>query len=1133
MYSTFNYTQIPTSLNITYQSSTIITTPATSNTPLTNSTTQTPVTNSTTQAPLTNSTTQTPVTNSATQTPVTDSTTQTPVTNSTTQTPVTNSTTQTPVTISTTQTPSMSPTTAAPTTTATSKPPLTDSTTQTSPYYSTTTTETTSTGLPSASPTTTVQVTTEAVSKQLQKEIESMSNKTNSSQFRDIAKRVTDTFKSITENETEKLSEAFNNMTAKLLEENHSEDEYIGFLTGLSEVNEALETKSPTLNLMPTMLKASTGIMKSKEPGSNFNITLKGVEFVVKKTEENDFDAFYLETKSGSLNIPKEIQETQPGSIITFVGYTDDVKFHGLEDALLSSSAVISIQTNDGEDIKIDDDDVKYKLSLKCEQVKLQKQSSFKPDKTSGKYPFKVKLNRIGLTLVEILKESSIEIWGKINEVPTKNNYHFYYSSLSGQQEPKKVINLQGIDVKQSEEKLHVTVTDQAEGSEICLVVSTGQATDGSIQKRSIPRNLQTKIVSFTPHVYDDGRKNKKPNNDIKTKALETNYNLVLESNLFGTFTSVIEIITPGKLDFDEIFFNLDEKILENPFILAVLLVIFIIYCVLAIFVRHLDKHDRVNWEFLPLVDNVAKDKYLYLLRVYTGIQSPRSFTATPYFLLKGKSGKTDIRILKDGVRKVVFTAMLLSFIFKSPATEEDKYAAALSSDRFKDLSQFPVVPKESLKICPMPNLASEDWQKKKEILQLDYKLFNMFQSLFFRCLYIVLLVILIANESKDGIESMWDWIEKYAVPGIFPLTDSNGKELKLYDQYFLPDKTNRRLGGIRLRQIRMVKVPCHMSKLVKMCIPNYSAEHEDTKDYLPGWKIGAKQKEDEKYITAAFKYTSEEKAGYSFTNYGVQGNYESAGYMIDINERHKKAKSLFKTLRSNTWIDERTRAVIIDISTYNANSGLFTSTKIMIERLSCGRMEPSIRSLSFKFHPFVDPLDYLVFLIIIIVGILCLITLVGVVIAIKKRRMQALREYHTLMNMATVISIVVIQIGFGLRIDALLQIQGKLVKNPERYLPMRMNSQITKKVFQKFDLLVCESISDFEEISWMLLTKYINCYLNMHLRKPGFESFQTKLHGAGDAMKLFQPVFTDMCQIGNQLEVKKINNGGASWTLW
>uniref|UniRef100_A0A0L8HQF0 Death domain-containing protein n=2 Tax=Octopus bimaculoides TaxID=37653 RepID=A0A0L8HQF0_OCTBM len=1354
------------------------------------------------------------------------------------------------------------------------------------------------------------------------------------------------------------------------------------------------------------MLKTSTKIMESKEPGSEFNITLGGMEIVSKKTKENDFDAFNLKTESGSLNIMKEIRETHPESIVTFVGYKDDVKFHGMKkDTLLSSSVFISMQTNDGEALKIDDDDVKYKLTLNCKQVESQKQISLKPDEASGKYLLKVKLNRIGLTFVEISEVNSVEIWGKINEIPTKNNYHFYYSSLNGQQEPIKVIDLEGIDVKQNEEKLHITVTDQAEGSELCLVMSTRQTTDGNIQKRSTPSNLQLKILDFTPQIYDESRKNKKPNDDIKIRSMEDNYNLVLESNLFGTFTSVIGIITPGTLNFDEIFFNLDEKVSENPFVLVVLLVIFIIYCVLAIFIRHLDKHDRRHWEYVPLVDNAAKDEYLYLLRVYTGIQSPRFFTATPYFLLKGKTGKTDIRILKDGVRKnfrsgtmsnfilqtnvhlgplqslkiwhdsegkspnwfltnieikdvttnnwyyfecnnwlafdkgdgliirklkpttgqlfdlfeatktriyrslfddhlyfsivkrpraskftrvqrlssvtailylslvssamffkpdekpsgrvirigslaisskeifvgiigsiimivptsmiiflfktrksrgqqprgdeekkasikerlkgfqfpwwtvyiaylivfasigasafitftysmkwgkelslrwllsvfvnvsgsilfvqplkVVFTAMLLSFIFKSPSTEEDKYETDLCSDRFNDLSQFPVVPKESLKICPMPNLASEDWQKKKEILQLDYKLFNMFQSLFFRCLYIVLLLILIANESvnkcfqqnnsienifhikkfsqKGGIELMWDWIEKYAVPGIFPLTDSNGKELKLYDQYFLPDKTNRRLGGIRLRQIRMVKVPCHMSRIIKMCIPNYSAEHEDTKDYLPGWKIGAKQKEEDKYITAAFKYTSEEKAGYSFIHYGIQGSYKSAGYIIDINERHKKAKSLFEKLRLNTWIDERTRVVTIDISTYNANSGLFTSTKIVIERLSCGRMEPSILSLSFKFHPFVDPLDYLVLLIIIIVGILCLITLAGVVIAIKKRRMQALREYHTLINMATVISILVIQIGFGLRIDALLQIQDKLVKNPdayvsgnlmasrvmvyfaglcacvvvfaikllqplalnyhlflmkasimlslpsiasfsvvlfflmtafaigihitfnnvsiyfidlkstylalfriflamgkfketfgldnimsnmvffiytllvsiillnvcisiindtfsfvksrinslgfeycfdfklnehfwyrmttlfykkkisseEKYLPVRMNSQITKKVFQKFDLLVCESISDFEEISWMLLKKYINCYLDMHLRKPDFESVQTKLHGASDAMKLFQPVFTDLCQIGNQLEVKKICNGGTSWTLW
>ncbi|GAB1601804.1 location of vulva defective 1-like [Argonauta hians] len=1611
-------TTATTSTVSTTPTTTPATTPATSTvsttTPATSTvSTTTPATSTvstTTPATSTVSTT-TPATSTVSTTPTTTPATTPATSTVSTTTPATSTvSTTTPATstVSTTTptTPTVSTTTPA-TSTVSTTPTTTPATTPATSTVSTTTpaTSTVSTTTPATSTVSTTTSTVSTTTPATPTVSDFLRNKSalNVSYFKSLAGKAEDSLLSFSPESAEDLATSVMNVTEAFLEEDQTEVQYMNILEGLSTFNTALSKTSETLTLAPSMLKTSTRLMKVKKPGSEFNISLGDMEIVGKKPEEDDFNSFDLKTNSGTLNVPKVMREKYPSSIIMFFGFKEKVHFPDLKNATISSSVVISLNDDNGKPRFVDDSDVNFGLSLNCKEIEKEKAVLLKPDKTSGKYPMKIPLNNKGLSLIELKSVNSIKVWGKINESPTKYDYHFYYSSY-GSENVTDILR-EGVNVNRK-----------------------GGSEPRRLQKRSSDQEqLGVKLASFIPQVFDNNRKKRKSNQNIETISMDDKYNLVLKSNIFGTFTSVINMITPATLDFDEIFFNLDKKVLENPYVLIVLLVIFVIYCILTIVVRHYDKKDKINWEYVPLVDNVNTDKYLYLAKVHTGLQSSRFFTATPYFRLKGKDSKTNIRILRDGARqnfksgtmsgfiiqtschlghlqslkiwhdcegnspnwflsnieikdlttnqwynfecnnwlafnkgdgliirkltpargqlvdlfeatkiriyrslfdehlyfsivkrprssnftriqrlssltailylslvssamffkpnekipskvvyigifpisskeiyvgiisslvmiiptsliiflfknrkvkntkgdqiikkvslkkkegkkgkkkkeeiekeekvsiikrlkgfrfpwwtvyiayllvfsaigassfitfsysmqwgkelslrwilsiffnvsgsilfvqplKIVATAMILSCIFKSPNTEEDKHDTILDNNQLYDLSKFSALPKEPLKICPMPNLTTPDWQKKKEILQLDSKLFNVFQSLFFQVFYLVLVLLLIANESVNqcflqnksiekmfylnslsrtgGIDSMWDWIEAYAIPGIFPSSETNGKELKIYDQYFLLDKANRRLGGVRLRQKRMLKVPCQMSRLVNICIPNYSEEYEDTKDYSPGWKVGTTQKMKDEYVVSAFKYTPREKTGYSSSEYGIQGEFNSAGYLIDLNERHNRAKSVFKKLRSNTWIDERTRVVFIDVSTYNANSGLFTSTEIMFERLSCGRIEAIVQSESFKFHPFVNPLDYLVLLVIIIISIVCLVNLVGVAIAIKKRRLRALTELQVLINIVNVVALIIVQIGFVLRIDALLEMQAKLVENPDGYvsgsimssrvtvyiaglsfcvvvsaikllqplnfnyhlflmktsilisLPsiasfsmvliilmtafaisiyltfhnisvhfidlkstyfalfriflamgkfketfgmvtimsnlvfffytitvsiillnicisiindafafvkssitspgfeysydyklnehfwyritalfrkkkelykdqtqsIEMNSKVTKKVFQKFDHLVCDSIGNFEEISWILFKKYINCYLDMNLRKCDPGVFQTKLDVVGDAMNIFQPVFTDLRQMAKQLEVQKINNGAKNWTLW
>ena len=81
----------------------------------------------------------------------------------------------------------------------------------------------------------------------------------------------------------------------------------------------------------------------------------------------------------------------------------------------------------------------------------------------------------------------------------------------------------------------------------------------------------------------------------MQDTSIDENYNVILKTNLFGTFTSVISFITPQTLDFEKIFVDFDKKVMNNPYVLMVLLLILFIYCILAVLVRRLDKKDQIK----------------------------------------------------------------------------------------------------------------------------------------------------------------------------------------------------------------------------------------------------------------------------------------------------------------------------------------------------------------------------------------------------------------------------------------------------------------------------------------------------------------------------------------------------------
>jgi Polycystin cation channel len=82
----------------------------------------------------------------------------------------------------------------------------------------------------------------------------------------------------------------------------------------------------------------------------------------------------------------------------------------------------------------------------------------------------------------------------------------------------------------------------------------------------------------------------------------------------------------------------------------------------------------------------------------------------------------------------------------------------------------------------------------------------------------------------------------------------------------------------------------------------------------------------------------------------GEHGEYASGGYVYDFRGSLTNLKGNLSELHRLSWIDDRTRAIIIQMSLYNPNIRMFTSGTLLAEFLTTGSVIPTARF---------EPLDF------------------------------------------------------------------------------------------------------------------------------------------------------------------------------
>ncbi|CAF3754605.1 unnamed protein product [Adineta steineri] len=207
-----------------------------------------------------------------------------------------------------------------------------------------------------------------------------------------------------------------------------------------------------------------------------------------------------------------------------------------------------------------------------------------------------------------------------------------------------------------------------------------------------------------------------------------------------------------------------------------------------------------------------------------------------------------------------------------------------------------------------------------------------------------------------NTIDEYWYWLENSFVSNIRAQQWYN-EDIPQYLNGFLNDKSSRLIGWATIRQLRVKSELCPDQRIISICEDSYSFANEETQLFQPGWSTNATTEEFSSSVIKAFNYsTSDELDTYSYI--GKFGTYRGGGYVYEFRGPLSDMKTNLSTLRQLDWIDEKTRAVFIQLTLYNPSVQLLTAVTLLAECLPTGGIYTTAHFEPINFYTFTSILQ-------------------------------------------------------------------------------------------------------------------------------------------------------------------------------
>jgi len=274
----------------------------------------------------------------------------------------------------------------------------------------------------------------------------------------------------------------------------------------------------------------------------------------------------------------------------------------------------------------------------------------------------------------------------------------------------------------------------------------------------------------------------------------------------------------------------------------------------------------------------------------------------------------------------------------------------------------------------------------------------------------------------------------------------------------------NRVLGLARMRQLRVKNDSCEVHRdfqnAIRNCWGPYTEAIEDKSDFLPRFR--------ERTSVTAWSYqTASQMETANLIIKGKVGSYSGHGSVQNLHSVKNESQAIIHELKESLWISRSTRAVIIDLTVYNANINLFCVISFLFEFPATGGVIPMSTYKTVKLIRYVDYTDYFIWACEFIYIIFIIYYIIEEALEIYHLRMA---YFKGLWNNLDIVVVALSVINQTLNIYTFFSVESelkRLLSEPEKYADFQMLGDASE-MFKAF-VAICVFFS------WVKMFKYIS----------------------------------------------------------
>ncbi|CAF4530204.1 unnamed protein product, partial [Rotaria sp. Silwood2] len=426
---------------------------------------------------------------------------------------------------------------------------------------------------------------------------------------------------------------------------------------------------------------------------------------------------------------------------------------------------------------------------------------------------------------------------------------------------------------------------------------------------------------------------------------------------------------------------------------------------------------------------------------------------------------------------KVFLITAIISFLIRRPYDDEtldfnDPFTGALLANNsisytddnqeiYDDTNFKKIALQRRVRICNLRAIDSNEMARAREQRLREVKMGEIIREIIMFIFFTIVLLFL-SYQSRDtnsyglyrdtknlfitsdfhdvsSIGTWWDYCDNVLLKGLYAQAWYNNKNLTWREKLTTASRSSMRVGAPRIRQLRVKDNSCRIHRrfkhMISHCRDDYNWFDDDTKDYTPRWekvlnKATMKTNNQTQRCKTPWCYQSSLRTK-SDPLSAIYKTYKGGGYVVSLGRTYQQAVSLLNELRSQNWLDQLTRAVIIDFSLYNANVNLFVAVTLSFEMTSMGSVIQDYRIKIFRLYDHVGSYGIIVYIFELCFVIFTIYSVFHEVSLIIKQKREYFRKFWNIISFITTVFSVTTILMYGTK-KALTRLAIRSLKKTE-----------------------------------------------------------------------------------------------------